>query len=588
MTTSASLRPQGRRVEAARVPLCELHPGRLNPSGANFHHSAGRYLCARAARSLEAERLDEAAEVLITHLRHQADLPAGVLVKRILGELRKWRHFGTMQKFADAMIRLGCDSHLVYRQYGQALIDRGELIPALDLLKRLEERARDDRDEYPEACGLLGRVYKQIFIEARGSRLGMGESALGQAVAWYHRIYESDANRVWHGVNVVALLRRAERDGIRVPDAPDPGHLAARIRDHIGRRWAEELPAWDYAIAAEVCLALEDWRGAERWLGKYLGAQDVDAFAIAGTLRQFTEVWNLRIDGGPGGGLLAVLRAELLRREDGRISLTPDQVQGMQGADPSTFERVLGDTGSSTYKWMCLGMERARAVAMIRAPDGRGRGTGFLLRGSDLHQSLGDGNFLLTNAHVVSDDPWDRSELNSDEAVVSFEALAEPGCSAPRYGVTGVAWSSPAKDLDATLLRLEETPRGVEPCPISKAMPFLDEGQRVYVIGHPLGGELSFSLEDNRLMDHDGPPAGRPDRPERRLLHYRAPTERGSSGSPVFAGQGWRVVGLHRAGGQSVRKLNGQSGTYAANEGVWIQSIRDDVAKSIETGRDAP
>ncbi|QQP91277.1 DUF4071 domain-containing protein [Skermanella sp. TT6] len=534
-----------------------------------------------AARNLDAARLDEAAEILVAHLRRQSDPPATPLVKRVLGELRRWRHFGTLQRFADAMIRMGCDSHFVYHQYAQALIDRGELIPALDLLKRLEERARNDRVEYPETCGLLGRTYKQIFVEARGSRLGMGESALGQSVAWYNRIYEADAERVWHGVNVVALLRRAERDGIRVPNAPDAAQLAARIRDHIGQRWTEVLPAWDYATAAEACIALEDWPGAERWLGKYLAAQDVDAFAIAGTLRQLTEVWDLGAYGGQGGALLSVLRAELLRREDGRISLTPGQVQGMQGADPSTFERVLGDTGSTTYKWMRMGMERARAVAMIRAPDGRGRGTGFLLRGSDLHQSLGDGSFLLTNAHVVSDNPEDCADLCSEEAAVTFEAAAEPGFSAPQYGVAGVVWSSSPLDLDATLLRLDGTPHGVEPCPISKGLPFLAADQRVYIIGHPLGGDLSFSLQDNRLLDHEGPTAGRPSRADRCLLQYRAPTQPGSSGSPVFAGQGWRVIGLHCRGGKEMRKLNGQSGLHEANEGVWIQSIRQNMAKSM-------
>jgi hypothetical protein len=35
----------------------------------------------------------------------------------------------------------------------------------------------------------------------------------------------------------------------------------------------------------------------------------------------------------------------------------------------------------------------------------------------------------------------------------------------------------------------------------------------------------------------------------------------------------WQVIGLHDVGGEYVRKLNGQSGTHAASEAIWIQSV---------------
>ena len=57
-------------------------------------------------------------------------------------------------------------------------------------------------------------------------------------------------------------------------------------------------------------------------------------------------------------------------------------------------------------------------------------------------------------------------------------------------------------------------------------------------------------------------------------LHYRAPTEGGSSGSPVFNSRLWQVIALHHKGGKiGMPKVNGKEGTYAANEGVSIQSI---------------
>ena len=89
------------------------------------------------------------------------------MAKKVLGELRKWRHFGAMQRLADALIRLGCDAHVVYRQYAQALIDRGELIPALELLLALAGRAKDDPQEYSQACGCWAAYISRSTLRPR-------------------------------------------------------------------------------------------------------------------------------------------------------------------------------------------------------------------------------------------------------------------------------------------------------------------------------------------------------------------------------------------------------------------------------------
>ena len=74
-------------------------------------------------------------------------------------------------------------------------------------------------------------------------------------------------------------------------------------------------------------------------------------------------------------------------------------------------------------------------------------------------------------------------------------------------------------------------------------------------------GDLSFSLHDNEMLDNDD-----------RVVHYRTPTDPGSSGSPVFNNQ-WNLIGLHHAGSREMRKLGGKDGTYEANEGIWIVPI---------------
>ena len=97
---------------------------------------------------------------------------------------------------------------------------------------------------------------------------------------------------------------------------------------------------------------------------------------------------------------------------------------------------------------------------------------------------------------------------------------------------------------------------------------------RVYIVGYPGGRELSFSFQDNELLDHEGPPTGQPQIPGVCRVHYRAPTEGGNSGSPVFNAAAWQVVALHHKGGKfGMPRLNGQSGTYAANEGLAMATL---------------
>jgi len=394
-------------------------------------------------------------------------------------------------------------------------------------------------------------------------------------VTTYHQVYSKDpGGHLWHGINAVALHCRATRDRVPVATRFNAQSLAKTILQEIEGKAQRDY--WDCGIAAEACIALNQPQEALEWLRQYTSDPNTNTFELASTHRQLTEVWQLTLQSEPGSLLLPVLQAALLKGEGGHLAIRPQDLQHGpldQLAQDGQLERVLGRDSFVNFQWYSTGVARCRAVACIEQDGGQGQGigTGFVLKGSALYGPFGDELLLLTNAHVVSNDPQIKGALRPEEALISFQANASSSETNPRYRVKKILWSSPPDQLDTTLVQLDTPVTGIDPYPIANALPAIsdDDHQRAYIIGHPSGGTLSFSIHDNVLLDHEVP-----------LLHYRTPTEGGSSGSPVF-NQQWKLIGIHHKGGEHMRKLNGKAGTYAANEGIWIKSIIDTIGTEL-------
>ncbi len=523
-----------------------------------------RLALSKAIKNTDRDAIRDAAETIIGDIRASSKPLSQRIAEDLLSQLRSVREFELMQRVSDALIQSGQDSLRIRRQYAQSLLDQGNVTAGIGILKQLlRDSRRKDPAEHDEASGLLGRAYKQLYVDATGIRGGWVNNALRQSIKHYHLAYKNNPKNLWHGVNTVALMQRAERDGMRVVGYPKPKQLAADILTAVTKKRRPSL--WDMATAAEACIGLEDYEGALRWTQRYTSQAAVTAFHLGSLERQLREVWGLAPDRPPGSRVLPIVRRELLRREGASVEFTGMEIAGArayQDADEPHLEKILGRTGVQSYRWWLTGLERARAVARIGLEIDHGAGTGFLLRGTDLDERLGNGLFLMTNAHVISDDA-DVPALRPDEVVITFQALDEAH---QEYEVDDVLFTSPPGALDATLVKLNQPVIGIKPYPLHTRLPTPNRA-RVYVIGHPQGGTLSFSLQDNLLIAHKAP-----------KLHYRAPTEPGSSGSPVFNAQ-WRLIGLHHAGSQSLRRLDGP-GTYAANEGIWIESIRKAIVAS--------
>lgn len=483
--------------------------------------------------------------------------------RRLMGSLRRKRRFTLMRQLAEAIINSGVHVSQVQRQFAQALIDDGKLDEAESVLNAIVEDPASVTGEIIEARGLLGRVYKQRYVNAPAAE---NAPNLQRALELYHEPYRLDPKKhLWHGINVVALSARARRDGLSTEALPDELALARQILATIADKEAEltvALDAYDEATRMEAYVALGQHDDAVNSALRYVDSIDADAFELKSTIRQLEEVWQLNFNEPPGGNLLPLLKAHQLKKEGGFANRKPENIaqeSAAVGLAIQDLEARFDGARTVTLIWYRKGLEQCKSVARIEKLSGKGHGTGWLVKASDFFPDR-EGVLLLTNEHVISDDPDHPRAILPQDAKANFQAVGET------VRLKEVVWSSPYTDFDATLVTLEKTP-DVQPLELfdrAVRKPPPPEVGRLYIIGYPQAGDLQFSIEDNHLLGCN-----------EKLLHYRTPTEPGSSGSPVFESEDWRVVGLHHGGSPTLKRIDGVDGTYEANEGIAIRAIKN-------------
>ena len=505
---------------------------------------------------------------------HQEKTPCpDVDAKAVLALLRRKRQFALIVRVAEAFIRSGQQSSQVRRQYAQALIEQRILLAPEPFLQSLAAEPLGDGSEVAEAHGLLGRIYKQLYVDAGRPPNPYGRLFFERALSEYLQTYRLDPEQnTWHGINAVALLHRARVDGLDVRLAPSADVLADEILAALPEP-SKGAGVFDLATRLEALVALGRQADAERTVVAYVDHPQADAFEVGSTLRQFEEVWRLDPGSPPGSTILPVLRAAKLRCEGGGLAIdatrVDDEIRAVQQAARNLetqgpqLEKVFGPDRTVTLHWYETGLQRTKAVARVERLNGKGHGTGWLVKAADFFppEMLPPGDpplLLLTNAHVVNNGGTGGA-LAPDEARANFQGLGT------RLDFDRVFWSSPSSELDATFLAFKDNARPAAPAiPLyPKRVEFTQPAPRIYIIGHPGGRDIELSLNDNLLLGYREP-----------LLHYRTPTEGGSSGSPVFEAGDWRAVALHHAGG-TLERLDGTQPPYDANEGISLAAIRE-------------
>lgn len=522
-------------------------------------------------------RVRELLDALVEHIQTRDQSYECDAAASVLNSLRGAREFGHLQKVAATLIECGQRAPVVQRHYAQALIEENRLFDAERHLEALGLEAAElgDEREQREARGLLGRVFKQRYVAGRAAERARPDD-LRRAVRFYLETYDAarDAN-LWHGINAVALLKRAEADGIAIDNAPAAEPIAQQILAEIQRRFdTGRADAWDKATAMEANVALGRAGDALTWLMRYVndiaaesdGLECADAFKFESTRRQLHQVWRLDRSREPGSLLIPPLESALLRARDGSLRRDPADVRAER--EPGQFEARHGLDAWYPLQWLRTGDRRAERVTRISRRDtDMTKGTGFVIPGDDLDARFRGEVVLLTNSHVISGlrevhEGGKHSPLRLDQAAAHLDVLNR------KLQWRAILWESPPEDEDTTVIALDDAKDiASDPYPVfSRPLPVGGTG-RIFIIGYPEAStQIRVSFENNQLLEMND-----------KYLRYRTPTEQGSSGSPLFDSD-WQLVGIHHYSSPDLDSFQTPGRKLAANQGVWIRRIQRAIA----------
>ena len=524
------------------------------------------------------------------------------------------------------------------------------------LVGDIDDKDGDKAFDIQEAYGLLGRIYKQMLVaalnpakpEQRAEEETLrfyAERSFDAYMAVWSKVKTSATT--YQAINAVAIAQMAINKKLVEGDTKaEREFIKGWANDILAVIAATEKPdVWAEATRGEALVALAVnsdtpallLDAAARAYATFAEHKDVDAFSLGASLRQLREIWGLEGTDETFGKPVRVVKAAILAKlettaeqnnaankapttlQSMRVRMTrseinlaekdieslqqapaPGAIAGVTGASAEALQKKFGENSPIARSTIRKKMRLSSAVCRITGPrDGKARtgiGTGFAIRGDVLFADWGERPVIVTNHHVVSSTGTMggrraevcKAEFMSDEdkpLEVSFET---------------VLWESNIEAHDITILRpAGHLPPSVIPltelATTSLGPHATDDNGigRCYVIGFPDADELSFSLADNIMLDHNGPvgcvieldASGRPfckgAKPEPARVHYRTPTTGGNSGSPVFDADTITLLGVHHAGARDMRKLNDKPGTYSANEGIWIYSIREAITRSL-------
>jgi hypothetical protein len=230
-----------------------------------------------AARKKGLQAIQEVEQDIKKALGSLQNEEAGVVIDLYLS-YRAVKAWGEMQRLCREMSRPVADTVMVQEQLALALNRE-----AGECQKSDAPRSRSLRDEAvkvltelikkrgnsSETNGILGRVYKDCWEEARNSRDSLAARAwLEKATNAYLEGFEADWRDAYPGINAVTLME--------LQDPPDDRRkqLVPVVSYSVERKIAAKRPDyWDYATRLELAVLANDKPGAQKALGDAIISQ---------------------------------------------------------------------------------------------------------------------------------------------------------------------------------------------------------------------------------------------------------------------------------------------------------------------------
>lgn len=524
--------------------------------------------------------INEAVSTIALRIARGSDTPSDKQIVDCCKILRANTFFDSIALLAATHTRHGGDSAAIRSLGIQSSIELNAFAVAEAEANACAERARQGHNDYKvlaaEFDGQLARILKQRFVQE------LDPDDLRRAIDLYSTRYSKDSSAYWHGINTVALIRRAQRDYPKaawVAALPDPTQMAERVYATSLAASADrhhESAEWLFATLSEASMSMGREAEAELWLYRLLSLPKRSLFATQSYQRQLREIWgaNAYAESPSNADALARIIAENTDRRFDKRSFSTTELESLSDSSNPTLEKNFSGEGFFSVDSVRNMLESCRAIGCVTTRLGIRKGTGFLVEAKDLDPMWDSGLVFVTNSHVV--DGTVPGSLHITEALVTFDIDNQSLGAVISYAIDRILFSSPpgphgvvlaATDaLDVTICVLKDLP-SKSGLPIAAQLPLINESTRAYIIGHPRGAEIQVSLHDSRILCVDR---------TQRLVHYRTPTDPGSSGSPVF-NRNWKLIALHHAGSSRMPKFDPLPPPphYEANEGVSFVAIRN-------------